>query len=130
MLLAALVLAAGCSSSSGSGSSAPSSTSAPPTSASPSSSSSSSSAPSSADGTSTSVARADGAPSPVPFDGDLYQPPDPLPAGPAGTVLRREPLAVGGRAKAWRVLYLSQRADRGGALPGCLLYTSDAADEL
>ena len=52
-----------------------------------------------------------GAPSPVQSDGDLYQPPDPLPAGPAGTVLRQEPLAVAGRAKAWRVLYLSQRVD-------------------
>src|SRR5690349_1802312 len=44
-----------------------------------------------------------------PEPGAFYTPPEPLPAGPPGTIIRREPL--GGElpegAQAWRVLYLS-----------------------
>ncbi|MFN8459847.1 MAG: hypothetical protein U0401_35235 [Anaerolineae bacterium] len=49
--------------------------------------------------------RATIAPTPTAF----YTPPDPLPAGPPGTIIRREPLTDGlpEGAVAWRILYLS-----------------------
>ena len=66
--------------------------------------STSSSAPSSSTPTSST-------PTSIAAEGDFYQPADPLPPGPLGEVLRREPLAVRGGASAWRVLYRSQGVD-------------------
>ena len=44
---------------------------------------------------------------------DFYTPPDPLPAGAPGTIIRSEPITanVPDGAIAWRVMYLSQGAD-------------------
>jgi Secretory lipase len=93
-LLVALVLAAGCSSSAADGSS----------------SSTSSTATESSSTASVSPATSPEG-GPTSSDGDFYQPPSPLPAGPDGTILRKEPLAVAGGATAWRVLYRSERVD-------------------
>ena len=45
--------------------------------------------------------------------GEFYTPPDPLPAGEPGTIIRSEPLTdnVPEGAQAWRVMYLSKGAD-------------------
>src|SRR5262245_10446782 len=45
------------------------------------------------------------------YDG-FYDPPTPLPAGPPGTLIRAEPLALApANARGWRVLYRSTRPD-------------------
>jgi len=61
----------------------------------------------------------------------FYTPPDPLPAGAPGTIIRSEPLTenVPDGARAWRVMYLSQGADgRPSAVSGIIAAPEGAAD--
>lgn len=61
----------------------------------------------------------------------FYTPPDPLPDGAPGTIIRSEPLTdhVPDGARAWRVMYLSQGADgRPAAVSGIIAAPEAASD--
>lgn len=62
---------------------------------------------------------------------DFYTPPDPLPAGAPGTIIRSEPIAanVPDGAIAWRVMYLSEGADgQPAAVSGIIAAPATAAE--
>ena len=61
----------------------------------------------------------------------FYTPPDPLPAGAPGTVIRSEPLTrnVPDGARAWRVMYLSQGADGQPTAVSAIVAAPAAASE-
>jgi alpha-beta hydrolase superfamily lysophospholipase len=61
----------------------------------------------------------------------FYTPPDPLPAGEPGTIIRSEPITanVPDGARAWRVMYLSEGADGQPAAVSGIIAAPDAAAE-
>ncbi|MGH2586366.1 MAG: lipase family protein [Dehalococcoidia bacterium] len=61
-----------------------------------------------------------------PGDGGFYDPPDPLPAGPPGMVIRAEPFPVApAGVRGWRVLYRSTRPDGSARAVSGVIFAPD-----